>query len=135
MRTAGLEPARRKALPPQCFQSARFHWRLRGGVIYCRFIASSRIIFGWLLVTRTANVLPRRAGCKVMKMETRKRVVLEPELERMAGAFTWRERLFLAAKFERWARQLRVSARILNPPKSSRRARLPFVSAARRRLN
>jgi len=76
-----------------------------------------------------------------MQTETRKRVVLEPELEFMAGHLSPAERRRLAASFRaqalvwsRWARQLEVSARALSvsPPQKSR---LAFVSAIRVRLN
>jgi hypothetical protein len=46
-------------------------------------------------------------------MKSYPRVTLEPELELEAGWFTPSQRLELARKFERWARQLRVSAFIL----------------------
>ena len=38
---------------------------------------------------------------------------MEPELECEVGLFTASQRVELARKFERWARQLRVSAFIL----------------------
>jgi hypothetical protein len=41
-------------------------------------------------------------------------VTLEPELEEEASLMTPAQRLALARKFERWARQLRVSAFILD---------------------
>jgi hypothetical protein len=40
------------------------------------------------------------------------RVTLEPELEQIAALWGPLHRLEMAAKLERWARQLRVSARI-----------------------
>ena len=40
-------------------------------------------------------------------------VILEPELEEEAALLTPSQRVDLAGKFERWARQLRVSAYIL----------------------
>ena len=46
-------------------------------------------------------------------MKSCPRVTLEPELECEVGLFTPPQRLELARKFERWARQLRVSAFIL----------------------
>jgi hypothetical protein len=46
-------------------------------------------------------------------MKSNPRVTLEPELECEVGLFTPAQRLELARKFERWARQLRVSAFIL----------------------
>lgn len=65
----------------------------------------------------------------------RKRVVLETDLEIMAGGLSWRERAALAEKLERWARQLRVSSRILRPAPRPARQRLPFASPQRQRLN
>jgi hypothetical protein len=41
-------------------------------------------------------------------------VTLEPELEEEASLMTPAQRLALARKFERWSRQLRVSAFILD---------------------
>jgi hypothetical protein len=59
----------------------------------------------------------------------RPRVTLEPELEGMAGDLDWRERLALATKLRRWARELTVSALTLRPePRRGQRptfARLP----------
>jgi hypothetical protein len=49
------------------------------------------------------------------------RVTLEPELECEVGLFTPPERLELARKFERWARQLRVSAFILRRAQEPKR--------------
>ena len=46
-------------------------------------------------------------------MKTRSRVTLEPELEEVVALYTPGQRMELAQKFERWARQLRVSAFIL----------------------
>jgi hypothetical protein len=43
------------------------------------------------------------------------RVRLEPVLEQQALLWTPARRRAMAAKFERWARQLRVSASILEP--------------------
>jgi hypothetical protein len=48
-----------------------------------------------------------------MAMKTRARVTLEPELEQVVALYTPGQRMELAWKFERWARQLRVSAFIL----------------------
>lgn len=42
----------------------------------------------------------------------RRKVLLEPELEEIAAPWGPLHRLEVAAKFERWARQLRISARI-----------------------
>jgi hypothetical protein len=41
-----------------------------------------------------------------------KRVVLEPELEAIAGHLSAYDRIFMAAILERWARQLEVSANL-----------------------
>lgn len=46
-------------------------------------------------------------------LEKKKRVVLEPELEEMAGDWGPIKRLDMAVVFERWARQLKVSALIM----------------------
>jgi len=46
-------------------------------------------------------------------MKSCPRVTLEPELECEVMLFTPAQRVELARKFERWARQLRVSAFIL----------------------
>ena len=93
------------------------------------------------LFTRTEVVLASRADCEEMQTAIRKRVVLEPELEVMAGHLSPAERRKLAASFRaqalvwaRWARQLEVSAKALSvsPP---RKSRLAFVSETRVRLN
>jgi hypothetical protein len=57
----------------------------------------------------------------------KKRVTLEPELEVVAGHLDAFDRLQMAAKLARWAHQLRVSARVLRQPTSTRqkRPRLP----------
>ena len=59
-----------------------------------------------------------------------KPVTLEPELERMAGAWSVAERRRMAAIYAhrarllwRWSRQLRVSASILAEPAGARRPR------------
>ncbi|MGO9200947.1 MAG: hypothetical protein ACLQM8_10470 [Limisphaerales bacterium] len=54
-------------------------------------------------------------------MKSRQRVTLEPELECEVGLFTPPQRLELARKFERWARQLRVSAFILRRAEGPKR--------------
>ena len=51
------------------------------------------------------------------------RVRMEPELEEVAGHLNPGDRMLLAGKFARWARQLRVSARVLAAPPSARRSR------------
>jgi len=64
----------------------------------------------------------------LMAMKTRARVTLEPELEQVVALYTAGQRVELAWKFERWARQLRVSAFIL------RRAREPMKHAVLKAL-
>jgi hypothetical protein len=49
-----------------------------------------------------------------MKQQKYCPVTLEPELEEEASLMTPAQRLALARKFERWSRQLRVSAFILD---------------------
>jgi len=58
-------------------------------------------------------------------------VTLEPELERIAALWTPMKRLEMARKFEKWARQLRVSGRIMifrAPGHIGRRRSLEFVA-------
>jgi hypothetical protein len=53
-------------------------------------------------------------------MKTGKRIILEPDLEAIAGGLDPIARLELAAVYARWARQLKVSARALRPrPKTA----------------
>ena len=47
-------------------------------------------------------------------MDKKTRVILEPTLESKAFCLTACQRRELARKFERWARQLRVSAKMLD---------------------
>jgi hypothetical protein len=61
-------------------------------------------------------------------MKTGSPVTLEPDLQEEVALYTPAQRLELARKFERWARQLRVSAFIL------RRAREPKGRAVLRVL-
>lgn len=56
---------------------------------------------------------PRWGKESAVTMKSCPRVTLEPELEGEVGLFTPPQRIELARKFERWARQLRVSAFIL----------------------
>ncbi len=58
-------------------------------------------------------------------------VTLEPELEEEASLMTPAQRLALAHKFERWSRQLRVSAFILNRVSAPKPQ--PFLRALTRR--
>jgi hypothetical protein len=60
----------------------------------------------------------------------KKRVTLEPQLEERAALWTPAKRVHMARIFERWARQLRVSARIISvdsepPPHPPAIPRLP----------
>jgi hypothetical protein len=64
------------------------------------------------------------ASCEALRMKNSKRspVVLEPGLEEEALLMTPAQRRAAARKFRRWARQLEVSANILdklNAPKPS----------------
>jgi hypothetical protein len=60
------------------------------------------------------NQCPTNAGkITPMNKKTYCPVTLEPELEEEAALLTPVQRLDLARKFERWSRQLRVSAVIL----------------------
>lgn len=69
-------------------------------------------------------------------MKSRQRVTLEPELECEVGLFTPPQRLELARKFERWARQLRVSAFILGRAEEPKRpAVLKVLSRRKLALN
>ena len=58
----------------------------------------------------------------------RSTIVLEPDLEEIAGHLTAHERIMLAKKFYRWSKQLYVSGRIL------RRNSEPQPKPALRRL-
>jgi len=60
-------------------------------------------------------------GKVLVAMKPRPRVRLEPELEREVALFNPAQRVELARKFERWARQLRVSAFILRRAAEPRR--------------
>lgn len=63
-----------------------------------------------------------------------KQVILEPELEAIAGELGVFDRLMMAEKMERWVRQLRISARILAKPPVKRR-RPPRLTARQAALN
>lgn len=66
----------------------------------------------------------------------KRRVKLEPELEAEVCLFTPAERIALARKMRRWARQLEVSAFILIRDAAPRRAaKLKFVSPVKAALN
>lgn len=62
--------------------------------------------------------------------ELKIRVRLEPELEDRAAAWSPEKREAVAAKLERWVRQLRISAAIL---KVDRKVDPPRLKAPRRR--
>ena len=65
------------------------------------------------------------------RMKPRKRVVMEPELEALAGHLGACDRLLMAEKLGRWRRQLRVTARmLLGPPTNAKPRRLPRLKAA-----
>lgn len=67
--------------------------------------------------------------------KVRIRVRLEPGLEEHAGELTPAQRLEMAAKLERWAHQLRVSAKVLTDPKKRPRMRVPKIRLAKLRTN
>jgi len=70
-----------------------------------------------------------------MNKQPRKRVLLEPELEVIAGRLSPFDRLALAAKLERWVRQLRVSSQALQARPARRSARRLRVDWKVARLN
>lgn len=71
------------------------------------------------------RICPMRcARLASMEKLQRSKVILEPELEIIACTFTSRQRVALAVVFERWSHQLRVSAKILDPPRRSSPPRL-----------
>jgi len=67
----------------------------------------------------------------------RKTVTLEPALERLAGSFTPHQRVMLAKKYFRWAKQLYVSAALLRLQAAAPRRPLavPFLPPAKARKN
>lgn len=64
----------------------------------------------------------------------KKPVILEPELEAIAGELGVFDRLQMAEKMERWVRQLRISARMLAKP-NARRRRPPRLTGKQAALN
>ena len=69
-------------------------------------------------------------------MDKKTRVILEPTLESKVSCWSSCQRRELARKFERWARQLRVSAKMLDlddAPKPP--PRLKILTPRRQRLN
>ena len=73
------------------------------------------------------------AVCKAVGMK-KKRIILEPELEKIAGDYGVFDRLWMAEKLERWIRQLRVSARAMAHP-SAKRRKVKRVALRVARLN
>ncbi len=65
----------------------------------------------------------------------RKRIILEPELEALAGHLDAFGRQVLAAKLRRWARELVVTARMLRVHSGPGRRRLAQVDPDTLRLN
>ena len=79
-----------------------------------------------------------KAGWDAISMKNNKYcpVTLEPELEEEASLWTPGQRRAFASKLERWARQLRVSAFILERQSAGRqRPSLTGVSVRQQRLN
>lgn len=69
-------------------------------------------------------------------MEPNAKIILEPELEMAAATLTAAQCRALARIYNRWSRQLRVKARIIELHESpSSKRRLPFFSPAKARLN
>lgn len=68
-------------------------------------------------------------ACETARMKTR--VTLEPELEEEAALLTPTQRILLAKKLERWARQLRVSAFIMRRDAAPKPR--PYLKALSRR--
>lgn len=63
------------------------------------------------------------------KVQVVVKVMLEPELEPLIAGLKPFERVRLAMKFRRWARQLEVSARmILNQSQPRRKPKMPRVN-------
>jgi len=66
-----------------------------------------------------------------MKNPKRKQVVLEPELEAIAGELSPFDRLCLARKLARWVRQLEISSRVLQGRRGPRQQRGPVRQRVR----
>lgn len=64
----------------------------------------------------------------------KKRVTLEPQLEERAALWNPAKRVRMARIFERWARQLRVSARIISGDAEPRRHPRALQPLPRRKL-
>ena len=61
-------------------------------------------------------------------------MTLEPDLEQEVALYTPAQRVELARKFERWARQLRVSAFILRRVREQKKGHGVLKGLSRRRL-
>ena len=71
-----------------------------------------------------------------MEKVKRPLVLLEPELQQMAELWSVSKRLAMARVYARWARQLRVSAKILGKPVTQpQRAEWKRLRPLRLRLN
>jgi len=66
--------------------------------------------------------------------DMKKRVTLEPQLEERAALWSPAKRVRMARIFERWARQLRVSARIIACDAEPRRHPQELQHLPRRKL-
>lgn len=80
------------------------------------------------------NVRPTLRGILTCVMDRRQLVTLEPELQEEVGLYTVSQRLELARKFARWARQLRVSAVILRRQQNQLKACASLKALPRRKL-
>ena len=65
----------------------------------------------------------------------KKRVMLEPELEAIAGRLLPCERIWMAKRFERWAHELRVTAAVLAGPPSVRPKRMKRIPESQAERN
>lgn len=63
------------------------------------------------------------------------RVRLEPALEEHAALLNPSQRRALARVYQRWARQLRVSAKILEADQQRPKPKVPFLKPALQKLN
>lgn len=68
-------------------------------------------------------------------VEKHKQVILEPELELIAGHLDAFERAWMAAKLARWVHQLRVSSRVLGKPQSHQPQKLRIRPGSKLVLN
>lgn len=75
-------------------------------------------------------------GASAREQALRKRVILEPDLELVAGALDAPARRRLARQFYRWAKQLWTSAAILDQDAApSQRPSLPKIAPTKLILN